>query len=313
MKRKVVQHGPATLIISLPSTWVKKYEVSKGDELNIIEDDNSLLVSTEIKRKSIEAEIDITDLDRTSIMYVIRGFYRLGYDKIKINFKKPTTMYQRAGKEISTHVVIHTEVNRLVGYEVIQESDKSCTIKDLQDASGKDFDQVLRRIFLLLNEASKSLVEGAKTKNDIILETIENKHDTITKFASYCLRLLNKKNHPTPRKTSYYYHIIASIDRIVDIIKYAARDLRKYKTEASPEILKILEKTHDTIYNYYKFFYKYDNEKIREMNGNRYMLEKKIRSLPNGTPTIEIIIATNIFHILEMLLDLVEARTALEY
>ena len=35
MKRKTVLHGQSTLTVSLPSEWVKKFNVGKGDELNL--------------------------------------------------------------------------------------------------------------------------------------------------------------------------------------------------------------------------------------------------------------------------------------
>ena len=311
MKRKVVQHGPATLIISLPSEWVKKFEVMKGDELNVVQEDNTLVISTEVRRKSMDTQLDISDLDRTSIMYIVRGMYRLGYDKVRLAFKNPMTRYQRQKEDMSVLSIIHQEVNRLVGYEVIQESENMCTIKDIQETSGKDFEQILRRIFLLIIDASKNLRDGAKDNNLIILESIEKQHDTITKFVSYCMRLLNKKSYPTPRKTSYYYHIIAILDRITDIIKYASRDLRAYNKKVSFKTNDIISATHENLYTFYSFFYKYDLDQIRGMNDARYATEQKLRKLTEDPK--EIIVATNIFHIMEILLDLVEARSALEY
>jgi phosphate uptake regulator len=300
-------------MVSLPSKWVRKYEAKKGDELEVTEDQNILLISTDSRPRVEEVEIDITGLDRTSIMYVIRSLYRLGYDTVKVHFRQPLVRYQRTNKDINTLSVIHTEVNRLIGYEIIQEKEGLCVIKDLQETSAKDFDQVLRRLFMLLDDAGKDFITGVKNNDLVLLETIEEKHDTITKFVSYCLRLLNKRGHQVLRKTAYYHNIIASIDRITDIIKYAARDLRSYDKKLRPEVIRILEGTMADIAKYHELFYKYENKKIVDINSSRYSLEKDLR---NMTPTVkptEIIVATNVFHILEILLDLIEARTALEY
>ena len=35
MKRKVVQQGPSTLMVSLPAKWAKRLGIKKGDEINI--------------------------------------------------------------------------------------------------------------------------------------------------------------------------------------------------------------------------------------------------------------------------------------
>ncbi len=44
MKRKVSLHGPSTLTVSLPSKWVKKYCIKKGDELDIEEKNSTLII-----------------------------------------------------------------------------------------------------------------------------------------------------------------------------------------------------------------------------------------------------------------------------
>ena len=38
MQRKVNQIGPSTLMVSLPSKWVKRYNVKKGDSLELFFD-----------------------------------------------------------------------------------------------------------------------------------------------------------------------------------------------------------------------------------------------------------------------------------
>lgn len=310
MKRRVVKHGPSTFIISLPLKWVKHYGVQRGDELEVLEEDNTLIISTEMKDRLMEIEHDISGLDRTSIMYTIRSFYRLGYDSVRLTFKNPTTIYQRKNKDINVLSVIHQEVNRLVGYEIMHENENFCEIKDLQDSSIKDFDQVLRRIFLLLSTTSKDFIKGAEEKNDSLLETIDEKHDTITKFVSYCLRLLNKKNHPNPKKTNYYYHVIAVLDRITDVIKYASRDIKEMP-RLSKEVIGILKRIDHDLDLFHKLFYKFDNSKVTSINNTRYELEIKLREL--DVSNRELIMVTSAFNILELLLDLIEARTALEF
>ena len=37
MKRKIVKQGSATMTISLPATWIKKFNLKVGDELEIDE------------------------------------------------------------------------------------------------------------------------------------------------------------------------------------------------------------------------------------------------------------------------------------
>lgn len=341
MRRKVIKHGPSTLIISIPSNWAKTNNIAKGSELDVVEDGKRLVVNADNAdgQKPLEVDIDITGLDRTSIIYAIRSVYRLGYDTVNVRFDEPVTQYYSTGEKLNVISVIHLEINRLIGFEIIEEKEKLCIIKDMETVSMRDFDNVQRRIFLLILDTFHDFVEGAKTLNLSLLGTIEEKHDTITKFVSYCLRLLNKKGHYVPMKTAYQYHIIAMLDKIADILKYSARDVRKYNKRLSPKVVKVLEAVGDHMRMYYEFFYKYDKAKIVEMAKSRYAIEGMTQDsrllcnvciaiaqsgkvprvqehagkAPGYIVTSELFLAAYFSYITEIVQSTIEARMALEY
>ena len=60
MKRKVAQIGPATLMVSLPSKWVKRNKVKKGQEVDVIEDNTKLTVSVDTPDFVERASIKVT-------------------------------------------------------------------------------------------------------------------------------------------------------------------------------------------------------------------------------------------------------------
>ena len=45
MKRKLVKQGTTTLMISLPSKWLKNNALNKGDEIEISDDQNGLIIT----------------------------------------------------------------------------------------------------------------------------------------------------------------------------------------------------------------------------------------------------------------------------
>ena len=45
MKRKVIQIADSTQLISLPRKWAQKFNIKKGDELEVEEHDNKIVVS----------------------------------------------------------------------------------------------------------------------------------------------------------------------------------------------------------------------------------------------------------------------------
>jgi len=317
IKRRVIQIANSTQLISLPRKWSVKYGVKKGDELEIEEQGNKLLIGTDKGVDLEKVEIDVTGLDRSSIMYYVRSVYRMGYDEIKVNFSNPTTIHYRLNEKKSIISVIHAEVNRLVGVEIVQQKENFCIIKDLSpNPPLTEFDNILRRIFLLTTDALKDFVEGMVGNNILLVKTFEEKHDTITKFVSYCLRLLNKRGYPQPRKTSYLYHIIASLDRLVDVFKYSARYFIKYKPKLSKETINITVQIEKSIKIYSEFFYKFDLSKVVALYKNREDVLNSIEKLSlrsKLTTEKELLLLNDMEHALEILVDLTEARMGLEY
>ena len=59
MKRKVIQLAHSTAVISLPSKWVKKYGVKKGDEIEVGEEESRLIVTAEQTGSPKKQEIEV--------------------------------------------------------------------------------------------------------------------------------------------------------------------------------------------------------------------------------------------------------------
>ena len=303
MKRKVIQIANSTQLVSLPRKWAQKYGIKKGDEIEVEEQGNKIVVSTEKGVGLDEIEFDITGLDRSSILHTIRAAYRKGYDEIALKFDDPLTTHFRLNKEIKVISIIHKEVNGLVGFEIIQQKESFCLIKDISQPSTKEFDTALRRIFLLLNDTNKDLINGAKSNNFVLIETIEEKHDTISKFVSYCLRLLSKYGYEDHKKITSLYHIIANIDKIADLLKYTARDILVSKPTFAKDSKIILTSIMNSISDYSDLFFKFETTKIVNFMKNRDKATKMIKNSKNISLN-EMRLLNNMENILELLLDL---------
>ena len=236
----------------------------------------------------------------------------MGYDEIHVKFQNLTTTHFREGKEISVLKVINQEVTRLIGFEVIQQKENYCLIKDISTSSIKEFDNVLRRIFLLISDANSDLLRGTKEKNMKLIENIEEKHDTITKFISYCSRLLNKYGYPDAQKTIALYHIIADLDKVIDVIKNAGRDILKFRHDLNGKSIQLIKLVDDNIRLYSEFFYKFDPKKPVQMYKNRNDMLDLLFQLKNKIPAEELVTLAKMEHILELITDMQVARMGFE-
>jgi len=313
MKRKVVLHGTSTLIVSLPSKWVKKHGIKKGDELEVKENGNNLIIFPSDNESNSSITLNLCSLDRTSIMFTIRSVYRKGYDNVTLTWKNPLTKHIRLGQNVKVISVIHEEVNRLVGYEIVQEKGNICVIKDLQKVDFKEFDNILRKIFLLIQNAFETLINGIKNNDLILLDTIEEIHNTITKFVSYCLRIINKKGCPNPKNSLSMYRIISILDRLIDSIKNCSRTVILNNIKFSNEGIKLMKMFQESFKHYHTLFYHYSIEPITKMSELREIVAQRLNQQKNMLNDDEVMIINYMYGVMEMLLDLTEARVSIEY
>ncbi len=61
MKRKIIQIANSTQLVSLPRKWCLSNNVKKGDEIDVKEKDNNIVVSTNAEPKPQSIEIKFKD------------------------------------------------------------------------------------------------------------------------------------------------------------------------------------------------------------------------------------------------------------
>lgn len=252
-----------------------------------------------------QTTISIDGLDRTLLMYTIRGYYRYGIDELILQFSKPTVNYGRSTTQQPVKKIVQTELTRLMGFEVVHEAKDYITIRCVQQPTANDFDAILRRIFLLIKLASQALERPMTTAT---LADVEQTHDQVTKFVSYCLRVLNTSHYPDFHKTTYYYHTVGSLDRIMDFIKYAAREIKIKKLSDSAMLH--IKKINKTISDFYDFFFTFTLQTATRLNEQRYVIESELSK--SEMLAKDMMICAKYSAVTELILDLIEARMALE-
>ena len=138
-QRKLIQHGKSSLTMALPLKWLKERNLKKGDSLFVDKEGNKLILSTDGALKIGKISIDVTELDRTSIILYIQSLYRFGYNEVEVNFNRLTTTHYRKKEDTHISSVIHLIVNRLIGFEIVEQFDNKILIKYVTKESEEDF------------------------------------------------------------------------------------------------------------------------------------------------------------------------------
>ena len=315
MKRKVIKQGHNTLTITLPSKWVNANKIKPADEVEIDDSSNTLHISeldnkTELKK----AELDLTNLDFAFARRKIRSAYKSGFDLIFLQFDNTTTIEYRTGRILPVMSAIDHEVNNLLGCEIIQQTKNTCLIKDYSFSSLEEFDNLVRKIFLMMLEYSNEFLEHAGTMDKPLLENMHEKHFNVMKFILFCQRLLNKEGYNGNIKSLNLYYILSTLDDVLDIYKYAARYLSLTNLNSlKKETLAMVSRINEQLRTFYEFFYKPDTKKLLYYGESRWRIINDITNLSKKISANELILLTNLEHSLELYLHLYEARMSLDY
>lgn len=258
MKRKIVQHGSSSLTITLPIKWVKKFNLKKGNELNVEESGPVLLVSTEQEIASPKKEFSATEsgiFTKNNLSHL----YQLGYDEVEIRFEDPQTIEE-----------IKQRLPDCIGFEIIDQKENKVYIKSIATTIESEFDTLLRKSFLITNEMAKNVLQALEKGEYEKLKEIRNMESLNNKFTDVCIRILNKKGYKVPKRTMQVYEIVKNIERIADEFKYICDLFSGYNKKIDKTVLESFKQAVDYYLAFYNMFYKFD-PKLKE----KIYLERK--------------------------------------
>jgi phosphate uptake regulator len=246
MKRKLVKQGAATLMISLPAKWLKKFKLDKGDEIDLEERDNSLLLFPDIKDIKKETEINISKLTESSIRTIITNAYRLGYDKIKINFQDKRVI----------SIIQDIVENNLIGFEIMKKSQNSCEIENITEPSFDQFENIFKKIFANIDELfeiAQNMLKGEK-------QEFEDTERKIQQFDNFCRRVISKNNlDKSQLRWTFHNELIHAQREIYHMLRYVSKN----KIKENKETLELLRNCKE-IYELIKKAYINKDIKILE-------------------------------------------------
>jgi phosphate uptake regulator len=281
MKRKIIKQGHNTLTVTLPIDWVKKLNLNAGDEIDVEENNGSLLINGKQSCDDKKIVLDISGLRVPMLWRFFQSIYREGYNEIRLQFDPDQKNYESAYNYYSSQFeykrlgekpskkpaldMIHDLVYRFVGVEVIESGNGYCIVKEMGELSAKEFDNSLRRIFLLLLGLFDKVIVAMK-QNDVgdieICKTIHLMDTNVDRFIDYCCRINNKicdssfqKNKPLMFSTLFLLELLG------DEFKYVANHLARSKLKVS-DVVPFAEKTKKHFENYYNLFYKFDKNGV---------------------------------------------------
>jgi len=332
MKRKIIKQGHNTLTLTLPSTWASKLHLKGGDEIEILEHENTLVINAKENSGPKTCEINIDGFSIPLLWRYFQSAYRAGCDEIKIYFdpnKKEyedayhyyTTQfeYARLGEKIPPKpaiAMIQEVVNRFIGIDVIETGKGYCIIKEMAEVSIKEFSHSLRRIFLVILQMFDRIIEAIE-KNQIMTTSLCKELHTmdlsVDKLVDYCARILNKVNSEIPEKSKpLIFSSLFTLELLGDEFKYLGKHIAVSKKPLHETLgLLTLVKKHFELY--YKLYYSFDRELAIELGNNDTVVYGTYYKIKHKVHEEAASVLQHLMIISKFTLVLAELRIQMEY
>jgi phosphate uptake regulator len=175
----------SSVLISLPSEWVKNNNLQKGNMVVIeINRDNSIsLFPSDVNNENVEeVSIPYSPTTMDSLVNQIYGAYLLGYNIIRIKGKSQISFDNRE--------LIKYAMQKLVGLEIIDEDGFNIISQFLLDANALDAEKILRRMSSIIAGMHRDTLDRLRTKEPGIEKLIMSRDDEVDRQYFLLVRLI---------------------------------------------------------------------------------------------------------------------------
>lgn len=264
MKRRLVKQGAATMMISLPSKWVKENKLEKGDEVELAESKDKVIIAlSDSVNESQSTEITLTSSQESSIRTILTNIYRQGYDSVKINFKD----------EEALKIVETTISSQLLGFEVIKKTKDFCLVENITEPSKEHFENIFSKLLMNIDELfnlTYSALTGEK------FDDFKSTEEKIKQFDNFCRRIISKEEIPREdlliafhqelihaQRNIYYLLMFMSKNKIkvgkteLDLFSDCKKMFSLLKEAHATKKLEVIEKMHELEGESYKKAYSF--------------------------------------------------------
>jgi len=332
MKRKIIRQGHNTLTMTLPAEWVKKLNLKAGEEVDVFESGNSLVINGHEKNKGKSSVLNITNFTIPLLWRFFQGAYRAGCDEIKIIFDSNKKNYEDAFHFYTTQfdyskigekmpskpalAMIQGVVDRFIGLGVIESGKDYCIIREMGEPTIKEFDNSLRRIFLVILQMFDRIaevIEKDELGDSNLCKEIHTIDLNVDRFVDYCCRVLNKVSTSfSDEKKMLLFSTLYILELVGDEFKYIGKHLALSK-KSIRDTLPLIKMIKNHFEMYYHLFYKFDEETAIKFGKNDYNIYNEHFKVKENLKGESRSVAGHFMMVSKLTLSLTELRIEMEY
>lgn len=292
MKRKLVKQGAATMMISLPSKWIKANKLGKGDEIDLEEENGQLIVGAEIKEGKKEINIKLNDENKKDIKNLLTHIYRRGFDKVILDGNHKESL-----KEIKN---VTSEL--LLGFEITQIEKDKIIIENISEPTEQKYDIMFKKTFQIIKETQDIVNEDFEKNKFNNFEDIDDLKKQQDRFILFCRRLLTKGN--TGKNQALHWELLIFLMHIQHRYWYLYDYVVKNKINQNKEIISLLNALKEHFNFYETAYFNQDINSIHKINKMKkeYYLGRCLKALEKSKGKENVVLAyiREIFRIMQI-------------
>ena len=251
MKRKAIQLANKTTVVSLPIKWVKENNIKKGEDLEVEEDGENLIVRSSKERSSNKITINLNDnMDKIIIRNLFFFAHTLGHDEIELKF----------GSKINPNQISEL-ATQFDGIELLKQTEDSAIFTQVVDESSKKFEEILNRAFEVTGYLADETLNLIKKKDYKSLKNLFPLERSNTRLTNHCSRILLKKWPYNKSDVLFLFMINWYLELIADFYRKICYELsleNKTNKILSKDTISLIGKTNKLFDDYFKLFKKFD-------------------------------------------------------
>ncbi len=291
MKRKLVKQGAATMMVSLPSKWIKANKLGKGYEVDMLEDNNILKIGVELSVKK-NFEVEINEQNRHDLQAILTHAYRRGFEKIILKGKS-NDFFKDAKKATNDF---------LLGFEITDMQRDKLALENILEPTEQKYDVILKKVFQTIDEAYEILFEDfGKNKFDSF-QDIEDLRKQQERFVLFSRRLLVKGK--SEKNKELHWELLTFLLHIMHELYYLYKFSFENKVAKNKDIIFLLKELKDYYTLFGKAYFEKDLNFIHKINvmKTHYQFGECLRALEKskGKDTIVLSYIREIFRLIQI-------------
>ncbi|MEK6900366.1 MAG: hypothetical protein AABX05_04555 [Nanoarchaeota archaeon] len=222
MKRKLVQQGTTTLMVSLPSDWIQRFKLRKGQEVDITDAKDNLIIASSERKQKKEITLSFKTHTESAIRIMLTNAYRAGYDVLTV---------KNIGKG-QLKIIREVLQNYLLGMEITHQDKGTCVIESITEPHEEKFEVVFQKIFSGITGMIKST--AARIENNTPFTDCEFTMQNIHKYDNFCRRIMAKENLYSD-KAIFFWNFLSLVTHAPRELYHLNRYLDKQKLRFGKE------------------------------------------------------------------------------